>query len=766
MSPSLTTLPTTAPINRFFSRGADFAARHPATNPVLPSSSSFPTPLSPPDCQHHMVHEAVYPGSLVYRGNQTTLHSAPEQPISHLNPEASAFTPRGPPGIIITPRGPPGNITPRGSPGNTIAGVPPHDTSVELSDSTPDVDIPEDISLYNDHPGGGSPLPCPCHNKPIGSCSKFITDHINLVSQASSFTRGSTILPNRDGARISLDNAQLKPEAWKSALGSYFDANNLAESYQFGWDLSFLPNPMPRDSKRNHPSALKKEADVEHYINQELAYGSIVGPIPDDVPFRTFASPLGLVPKQNSAIGRTITDCSQRGAGINTWIPPRWHRGEYFEMRLPTINHIIAAVHRCREKHPGKKILLFKVDLARYYRNFLVDPTQTPFLVIEWKGKRYMDRSLSFGNRGSMLCAQRSSNALAWIYRTQVPPSPGIPNSGASCSHPTDCSCGDNELCPYVDDLVGVSPEDQANHLFNSLLDIVQDVGLMPSQTPGHIVTPTDVCIVLGFLLDLRDNTIAIPCEKLKSIITLLIQWSTKTSATKRQIQSLTGKILFCSKVIRSGRLHLNRMLRTQSKAISLDIPISLDHDFQADVRWWLDNCSSWNGISFMEFRPAGEISVDAARTGIDGLASIGGYNHMSNQFFKSVVPPEMQSWHISSLELLAILVAARLWHDQWVGLEITGLTDSSAAHNFLSYGKSKIDLRLVMGRTFSTMEHRWKFLWRSKWLSTTDNILADCASRWSSSSARRKFWSRCSELGVEPVETLVSPDMFNYLSF
>ena len=604
---------------------------------------------------------------------------------------------------------------------------------------------------------------CSCHGAPIGSCNKFISDHISLVAQASSFYQDHTTLPNRDGARIPLHNAQLNPSAWKSSLGSYFDAKNLVESFEFGWDLSFLPNPAPRDSKRNHPSALRKEEDVEHYIEQELAYGSLVGPIPKNVPFQTFASPLRLVPKQNSKIGRCITDCLQCGAGINSWIPPRWHRGEYFEMRLPTINHIIAAVHRCRQKHPGKKVVIFKVDLARYYRNFLVDPTQTPFLVIEWKGKRYMDRSLSFGNRRSMLCAQRSSNALSWVYRTQVPPSPGVPNAGASCSHSTDCSCGDNELSPYVDDLVGVSPADEADRLFNCLLDIVRNVGLMPSQTPGHIVSPTDVCIVLGFLINLRVNTIAIPEEKLRSIIELLTQWSTKTSATKRQIQSLTGKILFCSKVIRSGKLHLNRMLRNQSEAIALDIPVLLSHDFQTDVQWWLDNCSSWNGISFMEFCPGGEISVDAASKGIDGLASIGGFNFMSNQFFKSVVPPELQSWHISNLELLAVLVAARLWHKQWAGMEITGLTDSSATHNLLSYGKSKIDLRLAMARTFSTMEHRWKFLWRSKWISTHDNILADAASRWSSSSARRKFWCRCAELGVKPEESLVSPDMFNF---
>jgi len=353
-----------------------------------------------------------------------------------------------------------------------------------------------------------------------------------------------------------------------------------------------------------------------------------------------------------------------------------------------------------------------------------------------------------------MLCAQWTSEALTWVYRTKVPPSPGVENSGISCSCAGPCQCGDNLAYPYVDDVVGVAPAEFASHLFNKMLELMASLQLTPSKTPGHIVPPSEVCVALGFCINLSNNTISIPREKLDTIIALLLLWVGKVLATKREIQSLTGKLLFCSKVITPGRLHLNRMLETQRRANNLDTPVPLNENFQADVLWWLANIRHWNGISLLDHSPSGHVSVDASSNGwFDGGPGVGAFNHKTNQFFKTGVPDEFREWPICDLELLAHILAARIWHNEWRGQEIRGETDNEATHNFLLHGRSRIDRRLVMGRTFSAMEHQWDFRWRSNWLSTHDNKLADYCSRWGSVKAQSSFWSLCASLGISPTE-------------
>jgi hypothetical protein len=562
-----------------------------------------------------------------------------------------------------------------------------------------------------------------------------------------------------DGARLPLQGASLVPEAWDKLLGNYFDRDELVKATRFGWDLSFSEKPNPRDAGANLPSAMAHSADVDKYVQAELAHGALVGPLPEDTPFKVYASPLGSVPKANSTSTRTITDCSQRGAGINSWISAHFHRGKEWAIHLPTTTHIIECIKRIRLRHPGKRILMFKLDLSRYYRFWLVCPGQSPFLGIKWRGKRYADRAWSFGNRGACLGSQRGSEAIGWIYRTQVPPYPHCQNSGVSCACPGPCEHGDNECKPYVDDLICVAAEDQAFYLFNMLLAVIDQLGLKPSTTPGHLVPPSEVCIGLGIEFDLAKNTVSLPMAKLEDTIRFITIWLEWTVATKRKIKSIAGRLLFCSRVIRSGRLHLNHAFDCEKRANHLDGIIVLDRHFKNDLRWWKESLSDWNGISFLEFSPAGEIAVDASTAGIDGRAAIGAFNFMANQFFKSAVPEESQGWCIADLELLAHVVAARVWGNSWAGLQVVGLTDNEATQKLLSSGRSKIDRRLSMARTFSSLQHRHKFEWVSRHIPGVDNILPDACSRWDKK--QDVFWSHCGTLKIVPTEHVLCDNDF-----
>ena len=617
--------------------------------------------------------------------------------------------------------------------------------------------VPGDLPTGSDK----LPPPCSCCEKPLGSCPEFINSHVELVHQI--FQTGQA---NQDGLRIPLRQPFLRPSLWANLLGSYWDRVPILEGLHFGWDIGLVGSPTPISASRNHPSAVEFSDDVRHYIKTELAYGCILGPLSRrKLPFPVSVCPLGAVPKQLSLRRRIITDCTFSGKGINNWIPKRWYRGRYWKIDLPTVDSIIALIKRVREQYPGEIVVGFKMDLSRYFRYLLVDPGQSPYLALQAEHQLFLDLVFSYGNRGAMVAAQRLSDGLCWIYRTKVPPSPGAVNSGQDCSCPGPCSCGSNSMVDYVDDFISICPQSHAEHLWKSFSDLLQQLGLKPSLTPGHLVPPSTTFVGLGILFNLDDNTISVPSEKLAATRELILLWLHKLEASKQELQSLLGKLLHVCRVVRSGRLLLSRMLETYRRCIQAGGMVRLDNEFVLDLRWWHENLEGWNGISFLEFKDFdNKVALDASTNGaLDSGPGLGGFNFMRNEWFKCGVPDRCRNWHIADLELLCHLVAIRLWGSTWTGLKIYGLTDSEPCELLLRHGRSRVNLRLSMARAISSLEHRFNFQWVSGPIRSKDNVLPDCASRWRDPERRNTFWQTCRELDICPAERSVPDEYFHF---
>ena len=608
------------------------------------------------------------------------------------------------------------------------------------------------------------PGPCSCHNLPIGSCPSTIRSTVELISSVRLYP---DLTPNMDGARVPLPYCPFPVDVWKAALGAYFDADSLTNGFRYGWDLSFSEVPLPRDASSNLPSSKPAAADVDKYISTELGFGALVGPVDvSSCPFSIFHSPIGAVDKANSAVKRTIVDCSQRGAGINSFIPANLHRGTKWVLKLPNTDSIVASIQAVRARYPGQRLKMFKVDYSRWYRWFAVDPTQIPFLAVRWRNNTYIDRFFCFGNRGAALAAQRTSWAVCHLFRTKVPPHPGSFNSGSSCHCPSHCSCGDNDAQAYIDDTISIVPECLAEHLFESFLDLCKRLGLAISQTPGHVFPPSSQCVALGILFDLENNTISLPKEKLAAILDLLARWLSRSHATERELARLAGKLLWASRVVRPGRIFLNRILATKRRAATAPLapaPIHLDADFVADLQWWLESLKATNGISFLEFTPACMVSLDASSAGwFDNRPGLAGVNHSTGEYFACPAPPELADWHISALELVCHLIAARLWGHQWRGIQIRGLSDNDACVLLLKNGRSRVDLRLHMARTFATLQLAFGFLWLPEWIATDLNIMPDALSRGGDPKYRAIFRDEAHRQGILPSQSPVLDWMFS----
>jgi hypothetical protein len=404
---------------------------------------------------------------------------------------------------------------------------------------------------------------------------------------------------------------------------------------------------------------------------------------------------------------------------------------------------------------------MFKFDFARYYRQFLVDPSQSPFLCIMWRGERYADRSWSFGNRGACMGSQRFSSAVAWLFRTQVAPAPGQTNSGQDCQCPTTCDCGENECFPYIDDNIIICYEDVAWFLYHAFIELVQRLTLQLSTTPGHITTPDYTCVALGVEYDLDANIISLPDIKLEALSTLLDIWMAKHTATRKELDSLAGKLLYCCQVVPPGRIFLARVLATK-KLVSHNQQVTLDHDFKLDIHWWHTMVKDWNGRSFLEFHHTGDVSLDASKQGwYDQKPGIGAYNFANNEFFSTGVPEEMWDWDICDLELVAHVLACHTWASSWRGKKVSMLTDNEACHFFMQYGRSKCPKRLIMGRYLTGLQFKEDFRVFTARITTEQNTLSDALSREGESGKLEAFYRECHRNNVTPTRLQVNPVAF-----
>ena len=65
-------------------------------------------------------------------------------------------------------------------------------------------------------------------------------------------------------------------------------------------------------------------------------------------------------------------------------IDAHWHRGIEWRLTLPNSQTIIDLIQMARQRYPGQAILIWKIDFARWYRWFILDPVSSIFFAIRW----------------------------------------------------------------------------------------------------------------------------------------------------------------------------------------------------------------------------------------------------------------------------------------------------------------------------------------------------------------------------------------------
>ena len=304
---------------------------------------------------------------------------------------------------------------------------------------------------------------------------------------------------------------------------SEYHDKEVVEWLRYGWPMGRLPTlPSPGWCTKNHKGANEFPEQLEKYIHKELKQEAVMGPF-TKIPFkdRVGISPLSTKPKKETSEQRVILDLSfPIGNSVNDGIPKDTYMGFKAELKFPKTDEFAFRIHQL-----GPGCYMFKVDLSRYFHQIPLDPGDYSLIGYIINGKIYFDKVLPMGMRSAPYIAQRITDAIAYIQRSL-----------------------EYFILNYVDDFVGAEVKEKAWQAYESLTHLLQN--LRVDTSPEKIVPPTTKLEFLGITFNSKSMTMEISQMKLQDIKTELSTWLYKTSAKRREVKSLVGKLQFMAKCI------------------------------------------------------------------------------------------------------------------------------------------------------------------------------------------------------------------------
>ncbi len=542
-------------------------------------------------------------------------------------------------------------------------------------------------------------------------------------------------LPNYKLCRIPVPNSSLNMSVWKEKLFEYQD-KVVCEYLEYGFPLDFdRSKKLYYDNERNHKGARAFPEFINNYFERECESLRILGPFkknPFSVPLVT--SPLNSVPKPGEQDRRVIVDLSWPiGNSVNDGISKDMYLDEPIDLRYTSVEEVCNMVLEM-----GRGAVIYKRDLRRAYRQVPVDPRDYCYLGYKWNDQWLVDTVLAMGQRNAAMACNRTTSAVMYMHRKN--------------GH-----CGTN----YLDDLIGVSPPESATEAYNSLGNLLEDLGLKENKKKA--CPPSTVQVVLGVEINTVDLTVSISSERLVELRQLFVVWERKRKTSKRDLQSIIGKLCFVVKCVRQSRVFLNRMLHTL-RSMSLDQKsINLSPSFKKDLRWWRRYVLRFNGVSFIPpiiwSEPDFYFSTDSCLSGCGGICK--------NEYFHSAYPSFIiaMELRIHQLELLAVLVAVRLWVYRYPGAKVQIFCDNEAAVRVINSSRTRDEFMGSCLRELWLEVCNYKFELRAVHLPGEENRLADWLSRWElHGSYSEKFTEYLGGLSENTYkESIISPELFMF---
>ena len=594
-------------------------------------------------------------------------------------------------------------------------------------------------------------LPAPTHilqvNK-VFTPDYFVALH-NITAAAGVREDGShyaEFTPNHIGARISLPHTKLKLNRWRQHLLGY-EMVEICQFLEFGFPVGVTPGQELECKRRNHGSSYMWYSYVDKFVVKEVSECGVTGPFRLSPWKDIVVSPLMTAHKKPRG-RRTVFDATYGDNSVNNATPGDYYMGQPTTYTYPKVEDYRVLILRA-----GRGALMWKRDLSRFFLQLPMDPVDYNKVGIVWRGAFFIFISLAFGLRHSGLNGQRVTDAVSWRLRRL-----GLE---------TDEERPYN-VVNYVDDLGGVeSTLKQATSAFTALNWLLEDLGLVESLEKAE--PPTTKITYLGVEFDSQAMEMRVPACKLQEIKSEIRLWLRRTTISKKELQSLLGKLFWVGKVVKHSRVFLGRMLEQLRTMAGMqdNKKVKLLEETRKDILWWSNFLEHYNGVEMITVEDPIKLSyqqlLDTPHNICAGDATpVGGGAWHGYEYWCGTLPDHLQDpkvpIHIK--EFWVMIVSAKLWGETWTGRAIVLYCDNDAVCEVVWHKKPRDQVMLSLLREFLHVVVTRKFYPVVRKISTTDNHLADHISRRFDAPAAQQQFNKSGLHGM--VQVMPKRNFFN----
>lgn len=317
-------------------------------------------------------------------------------------------------------------------------------------------------------------------------------------------TTFATGKPNYLGARIPAPT-HINIDAWNMYFHYYnYSDKALLQHIQYGFPVNYTAMDLPSVPLGNHASAARHSDTVDLFIQAELENGGCIGPFSNN-PLKStlILSPIQTVQKHSGIKRRTVLDLSFGYSSVNDGIPSEYC--DYpFTLTYPRVDDLARLI--VTKAQGTSKVLLYKTDLSRAYRQLFIEPKDINLMGYQWRGSIFIDVTYPFGIRSAAINCQRVTNAVSFIYK----------------------ELHGGNLVNYLDDIASCATQEEASTCYENVLQLLKQLGLQSS--PDKSQPPAVEMVFLGILINTETMTLSVPQSKIDRALKTIKQVKNSTT--------------------------------------------------------------------------------------------------------------------------------------------------------------------------------------------------------------------------------------------
>lgn len=271
---------------------------------------------------------------------------------------------------------------------------------------------------------------------------------------------------------------------------------------------------------------------------------------------------------------------------------------------------------------------LTSIDLQDAFLHVLIHSASRKYLQFQWKNNTFQFKTLAFGlSLSPMVFTKILKPLLRWARRKGI------------------------RISAYLDDLIIAAKSKELSHLHTSqVCQKLKELGFLFKESKSHL-QPTQQINHLGFTIDTRNMSLSVPTSKRRDIRREALKMLRQKTCTLRQLSSFIGKAQATTPAVFPARLQTRDLLQLKNHHLQSgalwNATVQLTPSACANLHWWINHLTKWNGLSFLPETPTQEIFTDASDQGWGII--------FNNHVMKGTWTQEELNQHINYRELAVI---------------------------------------------------------------------------------------------------------------